>query len=59
MLFRLIAGANPSGAEFGSNTYGSFSLERMERFSPNHTFFTLAAQRLSRAVAADSHALDV
>lgn len=50
-LFKLLA-------HMPSETYGACSLRRMERFSPNFNFHTLAAQRISRAIEADSHALD-
>lgn len=57
-LFKIIANpTDPSSSSSGY--YTNDSLERFSRFSPNHTFLTLAAQRLSHAVAADSHALDI
>ena len=51
-LFKLLANA-------GSENYGVLSMRRLERFSPNHNFSSLAELRFARAIEADSHALDV
>jgi hypothetical protein len=50
-LFRILA-------KSATDTYSSYSLERVGRFSRNHNFQHLAAQRLARAIEMDSHALD-
>ena len=51
-LFRTLAAAAPE-------SYSSLAFERLVRCSPNYNFPSLAAERLSSAVRADSHALDV
>jgi hypothetical protein len=51
-LFKLLASAV-------DENYSDLSMRRLERFSPNQSFLTLASQRIARAIKADSHALDV
>ena len=41
-----------------TESYSSYALDQMDQSSPNYSFHGLAAERLSRAVRADSHALD-
>lgn len=51
-LFKLLANA-------GQESYSDFSIRRLERSSHIHGFQSLAAQRIGRAIEADSHALDI
>jgi hypothetical protein len=46
-------------AQVGAESYYELSMGRLGRYSPNHNFHSLAEKRIARAIAADSHALDV
>jgi hypothetical protein len=57
-LFKAITAAAPQ--TYCAAAFERFEgLERPNRFAPSHNLFTLAQQRLARAIKADSHALDM
>ena len=51
VLFKLITNNS-------TETYSTYSFQRLERSASSESFQTLAAERINQAVAADSHALD-
>jgi len=51
-LFKIITAATPQ-------TYSALSFDRLPVLPPIHSFQSLAQQRLTRAIQADSHALDI